>query len=370
MEIGFIAIDTNVLERAGYNFDSGILNQLRQFEKSKVRLVFPEIVIEESRSHILKDFEEHLEKCLSSLEKLKRKKNLSESKFSEIKKLLGSHEDAKNIVAARLEKFKKETNAELIPSSLANLDQIVSDYFNEAPPFEKKSEKKNEFPDSIALHSLEKWATQHGFKGFIISYDQGWEKFAETSDYLIYQQDLPKVLQEISQINSNIVQRERIKEFISLVFSEETEPDYGFIRSGLEEQIDDLDPNFHLATGFHHYSIDYFEIELLGFEPQIIGDELETYIVNESENLFTINLPIWLSISVVCDVELFFWDSIDKDEVSAGSSEISKNEEIEASILIEIEVDDRQIFRISNIELSTSSVEIDLGELDISDHLD
>lgn len=367
MEIGFISIDTNVLERARFNFDSGILNQLRQFEKSKVRLIFSEIVIEESKLHILKDFEENLEKCRSSLEKLKRKKNLEESIFSEIKRLLDLNGNAIEIVSARLEKFMNDTNAELVPSSLANLNQIVSDFFNEEPPFEKRSDKKHEFPDSIALRSIEQWASKNEIKGYIVSHDQGWKRFAETSKYLIHQQDLPKVLQEVSQIDSNHIRR--VKEFITQILSRKSEPDYDFIRSGLEEQIDELEPDFNLTTGFHHHSIDYYQIELLGFEQQLEGDELESYIVNKSRNYFTIDLPIWLSIKVVCDVELFFWDSIDKDEVSAGSSEISKNEEIEASILIEIEEDEQKNLRVSNIELSTSLVEIDLGDLDISDHL-
>ena len=57
-------------------------------------------------------------------------------------------------------------------------------YFEQMPPFRGGRDKKHEFPDCMALLSLEDYANRAGIQIVVVSKDIGWKQFDEKSEYL------------------------------------------------------------------------------------------------------------------------------------------------------------------------------------------
>jgi hypothetical protein len=83
----------------------------------------------------------------------------------------------------------------LVPANLTTVDGLLKAYFEPAAPFEASGDKKSEFPDAIALMSLEEWARSSGRTILAASADKGWKAFADRSDDIFIQGDLGGALQ-------------------------------------------------------------------------------------------------------------------------------------------------------------------------------
>ena len=66
-----------------------------------------------------------------------------------------------------------------------------------SPPFEEPDKKKHEFPDAIALLSLEEWAEVNKTRILAVSCDRGWAAFAAESEWIVVDSDLASALAEL-----------------------------------------------------------------------------------------------------------------------------------------------------------------------------
>lgn len=70
--------------------------------------------------------------------------------------------------------FKRKFNVEIINCSSCNVSSIVDKYFSKVAPFEEKKDKKNEFPDAIAIDVIaKKFFREESY--IVLSTDKGWE---------------------------------------------------------------------------------------------------------------------------------------------------------------------------------------------------
>lgn len=79
----------------------------------------------------------------------------------DIDKFRNAFQAPKDAVKNRIERFQKETRLRFIRADRADMERLVNSYFKPLPPFESSGDKKNEFPNAIALLSLEKWAEEN-----------------------------------------------------------------------------------------------------------------------------------------------------------------------------------------------------------------
>ena len=75
------------------------------------------------------------------------------------------------------------------------MKRLIAMYFEPSPPFEGTGKKKNEFPDAIALITLEDWAREPEKKILAVSKDHGWVSFAEKSEFIDINKELPAALE-------------------------------------------------------------------------------------------------------------------------------------------------------------------------------
>jgi PIN domain len=65
------------------------------------------------------------------------------------------------------------------------ISDLIQKYFQAKPPFSETGKKKNEFPDAIALMSLETWANKNQTKIIVVTSDNDWKNFCKSSERLL-----------------------------------------------------------------------------------------------------------------------------------------------------------------------------------------
>lgn len=80
----------------------------------------------------------------------------------------------------KLKKFYKRINGRVIASSRVKTSNLMRMYFFTEATFETSNEIKHEFPDAIALLTLESWAVGNDKTTVLVSKDKGWHAFVKT----------------------------------------------------------------------------------------------------------------------------------------------------------------------------------------------
>lgn len=153
LDFAALSIDSNILRGQRYNFDGGILKQLEQFQGSPVQIVQPDVIHSEGVQHLSAEITEALKAARSNLRTLS--KYSEDNKISEFGDLHLCEINPNSMAEEKLKKFYKRINGRVITSSRVSISDLMHMYFSTEPPFETASEKKHEFPDAIALLTIE-----------------------------------------------------------------------------------------------------------------------------------------------------------------------------------------------------------------------
>lgn len=185
-----LAIDTSVFDRFGCDLRHPKLRLLHQFSDSETELLLPEVVAREVLGHIAKkaaDTQATARKAIAEYRRRWQREADEAPKFDE---------DCLAEAARQLKQFVTLTGAKEIPlfGSGDLAAKAVDLYFATEPPFEKHEQKKHEFPDALALLSLESLAGRRGGMILCVSADKGWQAFCARSDDLLWVEDLDTAL--------------------------------------------------------------------------------------------------------------------------------------------------------------------------------
>jgi len=105
--------------------------------------------------------------------------------IEEIKKQVFGGREVQEIVTERFNQFVETTSLEVVEAqSYLIVSDLIQKYFQSEPPFSETGNKKNEFPDAIALISLETWASKNKTKVIVVTSDNDWRNFCQSSDKL------------------------------------------------------------------------------------------------------------------------------------------------------------------------------------------
>ncbi len=171
-----------------------MLAELQQFKHGSVKVVLSEIVYRELLDHLTVEAVE-AEAILNRGVRLAVQRGLVGSKDAiKLKEASALTIKPEHAADNRLKAFLYATNCEVIRVAETGITRVVDLYFSGSAPFEKSGEKKREFPDAIALTSLEGWAKKHNRKMLAISADKGWLAF-QKSESLVVESNLAAALQ-------------------------------------------------------------------------------------------------------------------------------------------------------------------------------
>ncbi len=70
---------------------------------------------------------------------------------------------------SKLDEFIGENNIEVIPTSIAKIEDVVNQYFKRELPFSDK--KKDEFPDAISISIISQWCSSNNLKTYLYAKD-------------------------------------------------------------------------------------------------------------------------------------------------------------------------------------------------------
>lgn len=161
MRYDAITLDTNIFTDGGYRLESGLSGQLSQFKTGSARFVLSEIVYRELRRHLIKGSQERRDKLISTMNSARFHGFLPPEQSQRLVDICNTASSAEDVVEKRLQAFASANAMEIIPASGASSEDVLRLYFSPSPPFEPSGAKKEEFPDAIALLSLEAWAKDH-----------------------------------------------------------------------------------------------------------------------------------------------------------------------------------------------------------------
>lgn len=363
MKYDAITLDTNIFTNNGYALEHGLLKQLEQFGKGSIKFILSEIVVREVLRHITEENIEIRNNLDKAINRAKGKKLLADTTAEQLVKLTQSEPSPEKIAQDRLVVFQKNTGLEIIKADSTEISALIKLYFNYEPPFANNAEKKNEFPDAIALLSLEKHAKENNLKILTVSKDKGWINFAKTSDWIDVQSDFTEAL---SELQSHAEEAKKVvTTFLNSVAESYDSKEYELIKTIVERSVADLDPiaeadSFLRTEATSNAEVYFHDFSFLN---------LETFsIVQIGKNLVVAEIPIRIDAHASAEFDFYVYDSIDKDEIYIGNQCIQDKEiNFEAAILVTLEIDDSkkpQAIELTDVELIKTIGSVDFGEIE------
>lgn len=365
MEYDAITLDTNIFRHNGWHLEGGMLGQLVQFKEGLVQFVLSEVVLREIHKYLkleAKDARDSVERAGRE----SRKNGLFSPEVAEqIDALFSTARSAEDAAKSRLQAFADATGMTVVPAEQADIKELVRRYFTPSAPFETSGKKKNEFPDAIALLSIENWAQAEGKRILAVSNDDGWADYAQSSKSIDVETDLAKAL--------GILQKhaEDAEAFVGMLLAKMAEgecPDLlQEITDAMSNAVGELDV-YPEASSAYHFEAESVTLSFEDFQFSSWDNEYDFTIVQIGKDKIVVRTRVTIQAKAECDFALAIWDSIDKEYVSMGSASAETEVEFDAAALITFEGD----FATSEDEIEMSSLElveaidsIDFGEVEI-----
>ncbi len=364
-----ITIDTQTVYGNNTELTTGIIGQLTQYKDGPVQFVLSEIMLREIfklRRNIAQGI---MEKQKTALRDGAKNGLLDQAAQDTIKAIVDALPTAEDHAREELRSFVENCGGEVVLAKLALTEDVIKAYFKGDPPFSAKG-KKNEFPDAIALLSLEAWAEENNKRILAVSRDGDWESYAQTSQRIDVVKDLGDAMASLTQHAEAV-----LPHAISLVEQVKTEP-FGEAFSAFENQLDYAVSEIGAYVEFDgpmpgEAEESYLTLSQFELLPDHDNNDIE--ILRIGHDSFVARVPISIEAKVTTHIKFAVYDSIDKDYVPMGSTEVESDENFKASVLIhahplEIEEDgvEKTIWEIDKVELTDAPSDFDIGYVDYS----
>lgn len=353
-----LTIDTCTIEGCKFNFNGNLLKSLNQFKNSPINIVISEVVDQEIRKHLAHKFQI----ARDNTRKLKVYFQDIGWNNEKINALLSNLEQTPvDFADTVIEEFYDENDIVIIPSIYADISKIVRMYFNQEAPFE--TSKKHEFPDAIALKSIEKWAHDKNKKVLVVSSDNGWIKYTDSSENLTGTKSLSEAIELLRNTleHSNFTHT-YIREWF--LYQEGKNQ----IESHIKSFYNELDPVFHADTFTDYIDTTLNEISINNIQwDQDSDDEINIKIINSNNSLITFELEADIDYSMLIQCEHYKFDEGSNYLISSHEIEQSKTDSIRLIISLDIGIENGKyhIDNLSNIELYSYSDSINLTDFDL-----
>ncbi len=182
---GGITVDTSIVIGLRNHLSNSAFHELRRLTGPWMQLIFPSVIKGEVVNHIARDAEEQSKRVQVAVERFHNYWILQKKVYWEnLPETL--QVDAADFAAWKWEDFLKSYNGVVLAEDdYIDIASLLVRYFDAVAPFETNAQKKNEFPDAMALLTLEAWAEQNNTLVLAISADKGWRDFCDNSKHLV-----------------------------------------------------------------------------------------------------------------------------------------------------------------------------------------
>jgi hypothetical protein len=197
--IGAITLDTSVFDRYGDDLRNKVLLGLTQFVGTTIKVVFSDIIVSEVQGHIARRAAGTIAAVQRELKNHRQAWGREES-LEELGASAHLNDEPDQLAKKQWHAFASAVHAStLAAADHVHINQLTERYFVSSPPFSGTGKKKAEFPDAIALLSLEGWSRSQKTKLLVLSRDGDWQAFAAQSEHLVCLSDIPEALDQFNR---------------------------------------------------------------------------------------------------------------------------------------------------------------------------
>lgn len=363
-----LTIDTQIVYANGRYLDRGLVGELEQYKDGLIQVVLSEICVRELRSMLTAKAKTSVDALAKAIKEGGNNGQLSDEHKMSLQTVKDAMTDPDDHAKQQLSTFAAATGAIIIPADKAQMKPLLDAYFGKKPPFSSKG-KKDEFPDSIALLSMEAWAIENGKKILAVSNDGDWQTFAAQSEHIDLVDGLAAAMASLE------------------VHAEETEP---IARAVLASIAADEPPELKAALNTEMSHAVDMETPYIEFDGPMPGEDeggtlsLLSYEIDDLEagttdidivrvrtDGFVMQVPVFVQARAFVDINFAIYDSVDKDYVPMGSTSIERDIDFYAHALIDctqVEEDGGTdiSYEITDAQLIGAPSSIDVGYIDYS----
>jgi nucleotide-binding universal stress UspA family protein len=358
--VGF-TLDTTEFHHAGYNFQSKILKALGQFSHTNVTLLFSEVVLNEVHAHISDELKAKSEQLRSALRQVAKSAAITLDPVKTMQDA-GIPENASARAAELIDAFLAAIGAlRLTVDDGPTVRQLHDLYFGSNPPFSAKVDKKSEFPDAIALLSLQHWAEKQDGFVLAVSNDGDWGRFAKESPRVIVLSALAPALNLFNKDDAFVAARLAANLAAGSALS---------LRASIDAALDDAVEVFELeASAPYYYETDDECASINGWEVA----EPRFDVVSSDAEFVTLAFPLAVKATFEASFSFTMRDGIDKDYIGIGAAQASTTETFDSQVLVTIARDDENSDpEVVELEIDMPTLSVDFGyvEVDYGDDRD
>ncbi len=267
-------------------------------------------------------------------------------------------DDGASLSDHRLRRFLMSVSATILPAgSYANVDAVVAAYFDKKPPF-GPDKKKSEFPDALALATLEGWAIAHKTMILAISNDKGWESYCTASPHFVCLEDLaaaiaccqPKIAIDLAAALTEGIPRGTMPALL---------PE---LNSALNDQVD----KFRIDESFDSVFSGYAEVYIASLsvnELEIEDQPIEFDPLSYEDGLLVVRARVPCLLEVSGSISFSIRDSIDGDHVPMGSAEVEESVEGDVEAIVSINIQANEPWTIVEVDIEPARVSVDFGHV-------
>lgn len=351
--VGF-TLDTTEFHHLGYNYESKSLKALEQFEGTDIALIFSEVVLSEVCAQVRDDIKSKAEKARSSLRQFLNATRLAHD-LDQVVANLGIAEDPRKRSKELLDVYIASVKAIVLQVEEGASVRMLHDlYFASEPPFSVKVDKKNEFPDAIALLTLEHWAEARGSYVLAVSNDGDWARFAERSDHLICMPQLSAALNLFNRNDGVVAAR-----LAANLGSDTAQKLRALIQNRLDAMLEIIEVE---ANAPYFYDVDDAYGEVNNWE---IEEDRFDVLASDEENV-TVAFTVAAAATFCASFTFSMRDGIDKDYVTIGGTQAEKQEKFSVPIVVTMaRDDDGNDPDVLDIEVEGVSISVDFGYVEV-----
>lgn len=336
-EITALTLDTSIFDRAGLAMESGLLAQLSQFRDSDIRLVVASTVANEVRRHLA----ENAEKAAGALQNALRDAGRHQALPAAVQQQIAEAIDAgsmevRNRARQRFDDWVARAGATVLnEAEFASIAEVMRRYEAAEPPFGASGNKKHEFPDAVALSTLEGWAATTGTKILTVTQDNDWRRYGAQSRRLVVIDDLADALAGLQRLAAANEVADRFAASLEdgdpLELGKELLGALHLHDGSIEFNVE-ADSQFSCAE--EGVDVTFKRVQL---DPRDARTNFETVSYRDGRAV----IKVVASVATEIDAHFSFerWDSVDREYMSMGSATISRAEEIEFEALVTVASD-------------------------------
>jgi hypothetical protein len=318
-------------------------------------------VKEEMLSHLIekaKDAQKEIEKSLKQAREYWRVEDQDIKKIREI--VFGEHE-AQEVALERFRQFEELTSLEIVEAQNHVLvGDLIRKYFDAKPPFSETGKKKNEFPDAIALMSLETWANKNQTKIIVVTADNDWKSFCRGSERLVVVDDFAGALGLFQLQNADNICRHLSEKYKKGELNNVKDA----ISSALEDQMSNLEIYPEAASSFR-YEYDSAIMILNGFEFKVFeSPNLIFRPVNFDDESLVVESRLSIDVNIEGSFSFYIYDSMDRDDVPLGSGSANIQTNLDVDILVSFIGNFLGDLDKFGIDVEVDYVEVEIKEID------